>query len=75
MIALPEGPLPIAGYSAAAIPVEILKDGQQKPSAKNNRAVAPSKGGWLQQDDEYVKERNLICFNSNMISRYVCCSV
>ena len=55
MIALPEGPLPIAGYGAAAIPVEILEVWQQKPSAKNNRVVAPSKGGWLQQEDEYVK--------------------
>ena len=48
MIALPEGPLPIAGYGVVAIPVGILEVWQQKPSAKNNRVVALSKGGLLQ---------------------------
>ena len=35
MIALPEGPLLIAGHCAVAFPAEIVEVWQQKPSAKN----------------------------------------
>ncbi|XBJ11173.1 hypothetical protein VPH35_015915 [Triticum aestivum] len=56
MIALPEGPLPIAGYGAAAIPVEILEvSGNRSLQPRTTEQWAPSKGEWLQQEDELLK--------------------
>jgi hypothetical protein len=59
-----EGALQAAGYGAPpAVPVEIpAAGGEQMPALTHAGPVAPCRGVWTDEEDEYVKQLILICF-------------